>query len=58
LPDEFVEHGSREQLLENCGLSDNHIAEAIHLLRDKDPAEIKAARASAAELLKQKTKVL
>ena len=58
LPDEFVEHGSREKLLELCGLSDAHIAEAIRVLLDKDPAAIQAARASAAELLKHETKVL
>jgi 1-deoxy-D-xylulose-5-phosphate synthase len=35
LPDAFVEHGPRELLLELCGLSDLHIAEAIRtLLRD------------------------
>ena len=58
LPDEFVEHGAREKLLEICGLSDRHIAEAIHLLLDKDPKAIQAVRASAADLLKHKTKVL
>jgi 1-deoxy-D-xylulose-5-phosphate synthase len=29
LPDEFVEHGAREKLLELCGLSDAQIADAI-----------------------------
>jgi 1-deoxy-D-xylulose-5-phosphate synthase len=32
LPDHFIEHGSREQLLELAGLSDAHIAEAMHRL--------------------------
>jgi 1-deoxy-D-xylulose-5-phosphate synthase len=29
LPDEFVEHGAREKLLELCGLSDAQVADAI-----------------------------
>jgi 1-deoxy-D-xylulose-5-phosphate synthase len=58
LPDEFVEHGARETLLEICGLADGHIAEAIHLLLDRDPMAIQAVRDSAAELLKPKSRVL
>jgi len=58
LPDNFVEHGSRDKLLELCGLSDRHIAEAICAMLDRDPAAIKASRTSTAELLKRKTQVL
>jgi 1-deoxy-D-xylulose-5-phosphate synthase len=58
LPDSFVEHGSRGKLLELCGLSDNDIAEAIHSLLDTGPKAIKSVRDTAANLLKQETKVL
>jgi 1-deoxy-D-xylulose-5-phosphate synthase len=37
LPDEFVEHGAREKLLELCGLTDAQIAEAIGALLRGEP---------------------
>jgi 1-deoxy-D-xylulose-5-phosphate synthase len=32
VPDEFIEHGSREELLKLCGLSESHVAQAIRIL--------------------------
>jgi 1-deoxy-D-xylulose-5-phosphate synthase len=37
LPDEFVEHGARDTLLETCGLTDRQLAEAIGTLLRGEP---------------------
>ncbi len=47
MPDDFVEHGSREKLLELCGLSDAHIAATIHELLKPDRTVADAAPAAA-----------
>ena len=57
LPDEFVEHGSRETLLELCGLSDAQIGKAIHDLMKADRKTTDTAR-SAAKLRKKNPEVL
>jgi 1-deoxy-D-xylulose-5-phosphate synthase len=56
LPDEFIEHGSREKLLEICGLSDDQIGAVIRELLKADPKTATSARA--AVLRKKNTEVL
>jgi 1-deoxy-D-xylulose-5-phosphate synthase len=55
LPDQFIEHGSREKLLELCGLSETDVAQAIHDLLDKGQTSPESARIAAKKLLTGKT---
>jgi len=57
MPDEFVEHGSRDKLLELCGLSDGDIAATIRGLLKSDRKNGDAGRV-AARLRRKNTEVL
>ena len=58
LPDDFIEHGSRDKLLELCGLSDADIAKAIHEMLRADLGTAETVRRAAAKLRSKKPEVL